>query len=394
MAQQPDAPEGRPDRPRWVGFVQLVLIVAAVAVALFFARAPERVVRGVASDLTDEKPKPSVSVVHPEPTEQALTVHLTGAVKLDGKVTVRSEVEGRVVRVSPRFRNGGSIAANEELVKVDPVAFELRVQAAEWAVRKAEARVRMEQARGESEAQAFSRENPGEEPSDWIRRIPSIAKAEAELGLARTALALAELDLARTSVSVPYEARVIRSDAEVGRVVGPADRVGPSSVLGVVYRVEALEVSAPIETADLGYLAPVIGRTARVTALGRTHEAQVVRVSSVVSPKTRLASLFLEFRDGPPPGSLPLPGTFVEVEISGPSYEGVYVLPEAAVQEGGSVWVVDDGVLRSHLPRELGRTDEGWVVEAFDAADGVVLGVLPGARAGLAVVPTDAAASE
>ena len=369
MAQQPGAPEGRPDRPRWVGFVQLVLIVAAVAVALFFARAPERVVRGVASDLTDEKPKPSVSVVHPEPTEQALTVHLTGSVNLDGKVTVRSEVEGRVVRVSPRFRNGGSIAANEELVKVDPAAFELRVQAAEWAVRKAEARVRMEQARGESEAQA-------------------------ELGLARTALELAELDLARTSVSMPYEARVIRSDVEVGRVVGPADRVGPSSVLGVVYRVEALVVSAPIETADLGYLAPVIGRAARVIALGRTHEAEVVRVSSVVSPKTRLASLFLEFRDAPPPGSLLLPGTFVEVEIAGPSYEGVYVLPEAAVQEGGSVWVVDDGELRSHLPRELGRTDDGWVVEAFDAAGGVVLGVLPGARAGLAVIPTDAAASE
>ena len=394
MAQQPIGSEDRPDRPRWLGIVQLFLILAAVTAALYLARAPEREVLGVAPGLTDEKARPSVSVVHPEPTGQALTVYLTGSVKLEGRVTIRSEVEGRVVRVSPRFRNGGSIAGHEELVKVDPAAFELRVQAAEWAVREAEARVWKAKARGESEAAEFARENPGEEPSDRVRRLPSIAEAEAELGRARTKLELAALELARTSVSVPYDARVIRSDAEVGAMVGPADRVGPSSVLGVVYRVEALQVDAPVEPADLGYLAPAIGRSARVHARGGTYDAEVVRVSSVVSPKTRLASLFLRFREGQPPESLPLPGTFVEVEISGPSHERVFVLPETAVQEGGTVWLVDDGVLRSHLPRELGRTDEGWVVDAFDPADGVVVGVLPGARAGLAVVPADAASSE
>ena len=394
MAQQPIGSEDRPGRPRWVGFVQLLLILVAVAIALYFARAPERVVREVTSEVTDEKAKPSVSVVHPEPTEQELTVRLTGSVRLDAKVTIRSEVEGRVVRVSPQLRNGGSIAANEELIKVDPAAFALRVRAAEWAVRKAEARVRMETARGESEAQAFARENPGEEPSEWIRRLPSIAKAEAALGRARTELELAELELGRTSVSLPYDARVVRSDVEVGALVGPADRVGPSSVLGVAYRVGALHVDAPIEPLELAYLEPAIGRSARVHTLRSAYDAEVLRVSSVVSPKTRLASLFLRFREGSPPQSLPRPGTFVEVAIAGPSYENVYVLPEAAVQESGSVWVVDDGVLRSHVPRELGRTDDGWVVEAFDAADGVVVGVLPGARAGLAVVPTDAASSE
>ena len=117
-------------------------------------------------------------------------------------------------------------------------------------------------------------------------------------------------------------------------------------------------------------------------------------MSSVVSPKTRLASLFLEFREGPPSESLPRPGTFVEVEIPGPSYENVYVLPESAVQAGGSVWVVGDGALRSHVPRELGRTSDGWVVEAFDSGEGVVVGTLPGARAGLAVIATEAAPAE
>ena len=74
-------------------------------------------------------------------------------------------------------------------------------------------------------------------------------------------------------------------------------------------------------------------------------------MSPVVSPKTRLTSLFLRFRDELPPGSLPPPGTFVEVAITGPSYGGVYVLPESVRQERESVWVVDDGVLRSLTSR-------------------------------------------
>jgi multidrug efflux pump subunit AcrA (membrane-fusion protein) len=362
-------------RPRWLGFVQLVLIVAAVAVALWFARAPERVQRGVVSDLTDEKARPAVSVVRPAPVAQSLTVELTGSVRMERRIRIASEVVGRVVFVSPDFANGGSIAANETFIRVDPAGYELEVEAAERAVREAEARVEMERARGEEGAKSFE-------------------LAEASTMKARTALAQARLQLRRTSISLPHDVRVVRSDVAVGELVGPAELVGPSSRLGVVFRSGALEVDAPISTRDLEYLAPAVGRPAEIRAGGRTWPAEIVRVSSVVSPKTRLASIFLRFGEGSPPESLPRPGTFVEVAITGPTHDNVYVLPEAAVQERGRVWVVDGGELRSFVPQQIGRTAEGWVVEAFDAGEGVVVGALPGARAGLAVVATDAGSSE
>ena len=105
----------------------------------------------------------------------------------------------------------------------------------------------------------------------------------------------------------------------------------------------------------------------------------------MVAPKSRLASVYLKFSDDVPAGSLPRPNTFAEVSIPGPVHRGVYVLPEAAAQPNDRVWVVKDGVLTSFEPRLLGRADGRWVVEAFDAGDGVVLGTLPGAREGLAV---------
>ena len=393
MVQKSGEPDGRPGRSRWLGFVQVALILAVVAVALYLARAPERVERDAVSALSAQDSRPVVSVIHPTRTDQALTVALTGEVSLAQRARLKSEVAGRVVWVSPEFTNGGSIGANERLVRIDPTEYELRVKAAEQEVREAEARVRIARARGEENARGFAREYPDAEASDWVRRLPHIAKAEARLEKTRAELELARLQLARTDISLPYPARVIASRIEVGEYVGP-DLAGASPFMGVVYRPKALQVEAPIEPKDLEYLNPVIGRSARVHTRGGAYDAEVVRISSVIAPRSRLATVFLRFSDEHASDSLPLPGTFAEVAIAGPSYEDVYVLPESVLQEQGSVWVVQEGTLRAFEPRTLGRTDEGPVVEVFDAGEGVVVGTLPGAREGLEVAVADAASSQ
>ena len=109
--------------------------------------------------------KPAVTVVKPVPTEQALTVELTGGVTLAGKTRIASEVGGRVVWISPEFRNGGSVAANEAFIRIDPTEYELGVEAAAMAVKEAEARVWVARARGEENAREFLRRNPGAEVS-------------------------------------------------------------------------------------------------------------------------------------------------------------------------------------------------------------------------------------
>ena len=392
MPTNSDDSKGRPSQSRWLGIVQIVLILAVVAVALYFARAPDRVERDSVSTLSAEDTKPVVSVVQPAQTGQALTVALTGSVSLSERARLMSEVAGRVIWVSPKFRNGGSIEANERFVKIDPTEYELRVKAAESAVEAAEAQVRIERTRIEEHARAYMHDNPDAEAPDWIRGRPHIERARADLMKARAELELARLQLARTDISLPYPSRVVASQVEVGEYVGP-DLAGASPHLGVVYRAQALQIDAPIEPRKLAYLTPVIGRAAKVHTRGGTYDAEVVRVSSVVAPQSRLATVFLRFSEDHAPDSLPLPGTFARIAIAGPSYEDVYVLPESALQEHGSVWVVQDGTLRGFEPLTLGRTDEGWVVEVFDAADGVVVGTLPGAREGLVVTVAQAASS-
>ena len=275
MSQPVSESEARGRRPRWFGFVQLVLILAAIAAALYFARAPERVVRGVASDLTDERARPAVSVVRPVPVEPALTVELTGSVRMDRRVRVASEVVGRVVRVSPEFRNGGSLAAKETFIRVDPAEYELEVKAAEHALREARARVWIETSRGRQSAESFALAHPGEEVPDFARNAPSIEKAEAQVMKARVALGLARLRLERTRISLPFDVRVVRSDVAVGELVGPAELVGPSSRLGVVYRPASIEMDAPMDL-----------------------EVMTMAVSSSVAGENELRLAAEELRDG------------------------------------------------------------------------------------------------
>ncbi|MYE03327.1 MAG: hypothetical protein F4Y03_19055 [Alphaproteobacteria bacterium] len=362
MPQDTAGPGESGGRPQWYGYLQLAVILGAIAVALYFARAPERVERIDRAALAGEERRPVVSVIRPEPTEQSLTLRLTGSVRLKERATVMSEVVGRVVWVSPKFEPGGSIDANEVFIRIDPEEYALKAEEARLAVEELEHALRAAEARN------------GEAPAAALR-----------LERARVALRLAELQLRRTEISLPFDSRVVSSSVEVGELAGPAEKVGKAAVLGVVYRPEAIRVTAPIEQRDLRHLSPVVGRPAVVRTRTGVYRAEVAGVSSVVAAKSRLASVFLKFSDDLPVEGRPLPRTFAEISIQGPVHRDVFVLPEAAAQANDSVWVVRDGALAAVEPRMLGRVDGGWVVEAFDAGDGVVLGTLPGAREGLAV---------
>ena len=364
-------------RPRWRGYAQIALILLALAVAVYFAQAPSRSQRIVLPEQAAAGPVP-VQVVRPSVTAVALPVALTGTVEAQVQVSVRAEATGRIVWVSPSFREGGTLAADEVIVRLDPEDAALRVQAAAAGVRAAEAMVRFQKARADAARRLFGARRPGVDGFDWVGRDEAVAATEARLEQARTLLTLAERALDKTSVSLPFTSRVVRAGAEVGQFVGPL-RIP----LGLVYRDGALEVTAQVHPRDLALLEPVIGRAAQVRTEGAVHTAVVTRVSSVVDPNSRMATLHLELQaDG---ADVPMPGMFAEIEIVGPLRENVYRLPHAVRQDDDTVWIVDGDALRSVRPPVVGDTADGWVVEAFDAGAGVVVGAPPRARDGLAV---------
>lgn len=379
----------------WQGYAQIALVVVALVVALYFARAP-----GFREPATDSAPEtrgapPVVEVVVPSLTEQALTIDLTGSVTAKEKTTIMSEVEGRIVWVSPAFTNGGFIAAGDTILRIDPAKFELEVEEAQAVIEGAEARVWNEEVLGAENERVFELENPDAEPSAQVRRLPNIALARAELKQAQVALKLAELRLERTHIALPYDVRVLFTDAAVGEWANPADpplapallsaTYIPSALLGIVYPSGALQVEVSIEPRDLAYLEPAVGRPVRVTGRMGSWTGAIVGVSSLVNPISRLASVYIDFAADESVDSLPSPGAFVEVSIEGPVFDDVYVLPNAVLQEDGGIWIVRDDGLHWFKPETYGRIADGWVVNAFDAGKGVMASPLSGAHEGLEV---------
>ena len=86
MPEETNQAGNRSGGAEWRGFAQLAAIVLLIVVAVLFARAPGRVERGAASGLAPESVRPTVRVMHPSPTDQALTVELTGTVNLEERV--------------------------------------------------------------------------------------------------------------------------------------------------------------------------------------------------------------------------------------------------------------------------------------------------------------------
>lgn len=348
-----------------VGYVQLAVVVVVLGVGIYFGQAPDRIVVDPATPLGMSAEPPEVTVVVPEAGAHAASVVLTGTVGPHGIVAMMPSVDGgRVVWISPAMRIGGTFARDETLLRIEAKDYELDVAEAEADLRAAQAKLEQRRREGDS---------------------ARIARAQALADKAATVLERRQLALSRTNFSLPFDGRVGQAQVLVGQVL-----VAGLS-FGNAYAKNALEVGAGIGNEDLAYLEPVTGRAATILAENGAFAGEVVRVSALVAPTSRLAQVFLKFADEAPLDSLPLPGSFATVQIDGPPFENAFVLPRAAEQSGGHVWIVRNGELESVTPQMLRRSTSGmfrspgWLVRAFDAGDGVVVGSVFGAHDGMRV---------
>lgn len=368
MQEQPpqDSQSPQPSKSGITGYLQVAAIIIVIGAALYFARAPKNDVVIELSEFDNQMKTQIVNVVRPETTQQSLRLQLNGSVVIKDRVKITSEIEGPVIYVSPNFDPGGTLAANEVFIRIDPTKYALKVE--------------------EIALQVAALENV---VAQQIAARADAAATQTALDILRVKLKLAELELSKTEMSLPYPTRVVTSNVSVGEIVGPAEIVGLGVELGRVYRPDFVRLTAEVTTQEIDYFNPMVGRKANVTSGDDTFDAQVTAVLPVLDIETRLSRLFFNFSDNVPVEERPLPRTFVEIEIEGPEFENAFLLPEAADQGSGLVWIVKDGALASLKPQQIGKADDGWLVEAFDFADGIVLGSFPGMLEGTAVQIAD-----
>ncbi|MDJ0876456.1 MAG: efflux RND transporter periplasmic adaptor subunit [Desulfobacterales bacterium] len=303
------------------------------------------------------KPTPEQEVAAaPAPVVQVVTAEVgRHTVRITGQGTVRpllnaqlvAQVSGRVVYTAPSLVNGGAFRAGDELLKIDPIDYELAVTLAAAKIGDAESKYALALEESEAAIQEWRDLNPGVDPPDLVARKPQLSAARAKLEAEEADYRIALLQLERTGLKAPFDGVVSAKAVDIGQYVTPGQAVA------TLYGTEAVEIVVPLESDHLQWFhvpgftgGDGVGSRAvvQVAIAGQVREwgGRVMRAEGRIDEKTRLINVVVRV-DNPYARKPPLAaGLFAQVEIEGNTLDVATFLPRAALRPGNTVWVVGD----------------------------------------------------
>jgi RND family efflux transporter MFP subunit len=381
-----------------IGLPLLILAAGAGLMWFMIARRPE--------PQREERKDPGalVEVLSVTRGERQVRVQGTGTVQPRREVSLTPQVEGRVTEIAPGFIAGGFFRKGDVLFRIEDTDYRLAVDRARAAMAKAEYDLAAMEGQARIARQEWERLRlgNGEEPNPLVLYEPQLKNARAALLAARASLQQAELDLRRTVLRAPFNAVVLSESVDPGQYVRSG--TGVATLAGT----DRAEIMVPLPLEDLVWLQiPRTGAEDSGSAadVQLTAGEQVFRWSGLVvrrlgdvDPQGRMVRLVVAVDDPygleKDAGERPelAMGTFVQVVLHGAVLKDVTVIPAAALRDGGSVWLMNDGHLKIRPVEVVRRArDEVVISSGLGPGDRVVLTNLAGAAEGMKLRPLDEA---
>ncbi len=354
-----------------------------VAVALWFAKY-----------LIDSKPEPPQRFMPPQitkvegtrlkPETYQIFLETQGTVRPRTTSVIIPEVNGRVISVSPNFRDGGYFEKGEVLLTIDPVNYETALIIAESSV--AQAQRALEEAKVDSKqaVENWRRMGKTTEPSEMVKKVPQLKEAEARLTAAKAEVERAKRDLERSEIKAPFAGRIVEQIVDVGQYVSP------STQLGRAFATDVMEVRLPLTNQELAFVdlpetyrgesqaeiekeirqAPTVHITGTIGNHVGHWDGKIVRVDSSIDEMSRQLFVVAEVNDhyryekgdDSPPLKI---GMFVDALVKGNEIHDVFILPRQAVRVGGEVIVIqEDNTIRRQQVTPIFSEEEQIVIPA------------------------------
>ncbi|OMH25978.1 hypothetical protein BGP75_25365 [Motiliproteus sp. MSK22-1] len=311
-----------------------------------------------------------------------------GVVKPRTESHLVSQVAGKVVKISERFREGAFFEAGDILIRIDPRDYQVAVDIAEAELIQAQLGLKEEQARVEQALRDWKRLGKGV-AGDLVLRKPQLAAADAAISSAKAKLVRAKLSLERTRIKAPYAGRLLSKQVDLGQVVSSG------TVLAEIFAVDYVEVRLPLNNRQLEYVSlpeqyrggelrsgnlPEVSLQAQIGRQQYSWSGKVVRVEGAIDQGSRQLFVVAQIEDPyslGPQGNPPLKiGQFVQAKIKGKLLQGVYVFPRTALNQDNTVLIIEKGRLQSRILDPL-WTDEESVVASSGLENGDLLNLTP-----------------
>lgn len=380
--------ETRSSRGRSLAIVGVILLISAAALYAIFSTEPKSERGGAV-----KRSAMPVTVIEADFGVFQPRIASTGTVEAAKDIVLSPEVSGRVTKVSADFVPGGFVKDGQVLVSIQKADFLNALEQRKSELQNAVSDFELERGRREVARAEYGRLGRDKlEGSDELAlRKPQLDAAHQRVEAGKMAVKNAELDLRRTDVRAPFDALILRRDANVGSQVAPGTAL--ARLVGIDHY--WVIVSVPLPTlrwldvandGDGGSVARVRNRSA--WAEGATREGKVERLIGAVESDSRMARVVVTIDDplalqleGDPPELIV--GEYLEVELMGKTLPRSAKLPREYVRAGETVWIMTDGQLEIREVDVIMRdVEHAYISDGLKPGDKVVASNLSTVRSG------------
>ncbi|MGB0833594.1 MAG: efflux RND transporter periplasmic adaptor subunit [Psychrobium sp.] len=287
---------------------------------------------------------PQVSVSTVQSTSHRATISAYGEVTSRNKLSLTSQVSGKVVTLAPNFLSGKVFKQGEVIASLETIEYQQAVANAMASLADAELALAQEELNAkQAEAEWQQSGLADHQASDLVLRKPQLAAAKAKFELAKQSLEKAEYDLSQTKITAPFDALIVSKAIQVG------SNVQAGSEIAVIYDISLFEVALPLSTAQWQSLNQGDESAYAHSAITLSDDANNLqwsatfnRVEQHINANSRQRALIVNVSN-PLALSTPLfPGTFVKATVEGTTVDNLWKLPASALIDNHTVWQISN----------------------------------------------------
>ena len=321
-----------------------------------------------------------VSVIELQPAPQAVIRELPGRIAPTRIAEVRARVSGIVV--NRNFEQGSDVKAGDILYELDARPFEIEVEAAEAALRKANAVLNLEKKNAKRMEMLAPTGAAAQSQLDIA--IANVGQAEADVAARQTDIARAKLNLEYTRMRAPISGRIGGALVTEGALVSQleATHVATIQQLDPIYAdftqsaAELNQLRRELETGTLQQVSSAKVRLILDNGEQYPYEGTLLFSDTTVDPGTGQVTLRGQF---PNPKLSLLPGMYARVQLVQGIDPHALAVPQQAVRRsdagGSEVFLVREDNRASVVAVRLGRAvEDHWLIlEGMKPGDRVIV---------------------
>jgi membrane fusion protein, multidrug efflux system len=321
----PEMTKQKSRRSVWI--VLLVVIAAAAAVYFAVGRTPQRQQAGGRFGGGDA-PVPVLAVAA-KLADVPIYIDGVGTTKALNTVTVRSQVDGKLIKVS--YQEGQDVPAGYVLAEIDPTLYQAQYDQA--VAKKAQDEAILANARIDLDRYTrLAQTNAGpKQQADTQKAL--VQQNEAQVKLDQASIDNVAAMLSYTKVRAPLAGRTGIRQVDEGNIIHATDTTG----IVILTQLRPISVFFSLPQQQLGRVNAAFAKSSlSVEALGPDNKTVVdtgklIVVDNQVDQTTGTVKLKAEF---PNPDLQLWPGQFINVRLLVDTLKQVVVVPTAAVQRG------------------------------------------------------------